>query len=123
TSAKKCANASPIYPMTPTDRTTLGARFSTSLSLYALLLPTFALLATFSLVPFVIAFLTSFYDYEVGGPPAKFVGLFNYKEYFHDYTFAVSFGHMLFLTGFAVFVVMIVPLIVAKLIFSLSAAR
>jgi raffinose/stachyose/melibiose transport system permease protein len=73
-------------------------------------------------VPFVIAIATSFYDYEVGGE-AKFIGFSNYLEYLQDYTFLKSFGNMLFLTAFAVIVVMIMPLLVAKLIFSLSSDR
>ncbi len=93
-----------------------------SLPLYALLAPTFLLLACFSLVPFVIAITTSFFDYEVGGT-ATFVGLANYGEYVHDYTFAESFRNLLFFCTFSVVGVMIVPLIVAKLIFSLSSER
>ena len=93
-----------------------------TLSLYTLLAPTFLLLATFSLVPFVIAIATSFFDYEVGGT-ATFVGLANYREYVGDYTFAESFGNLLFFCTFSVVAVMIVPLVVAKLIFSLSSER
>jgi ABC-type sugar transport system permease subunit len=93
-----------------------------ALGIYAILTPTFLLLAIFSLVPFIIAIATSFYDYEVGGE-RKFIGFANYREYFHDYTFLESFGNMLFLTGFSMIVVMIVPLVVAKLIFSLSSPR
>jgi raffinose/stachyose/melibiose transport system permease protein len=93
-----------------------------SLPLYTLLAPTFALLAIFSLVPFVIAITTSFFDYEVGGTPT-FVGLANYREYVGDYTFLESFGNMLFFCTFSVICVMIVPLVVAKLIFSLSSER
>src|SRR2546421_11485347 len=63
-----------------------ASRVGETLSLYALLAPTFILLAVFSLVPFVIAIVTSFYDYEVGGE-SKFIGLANYAEYLHDYTF------------------------------------
>jgi raffinose/stachyose/melibiose transport system permease protein len=97
-------------------------RFVDSLGVYAILAPTFLLLAVFCLVPFVIAFATSFFDYEVGGK-ATFIGFSNYIEYVHDYTFWQSFANMIFLTVFAVVVVMIVPLVVAKLIFSLSSER
>jgi raffinose/stachyose/melibiose transport system permease protein len=90
--------------------------------LYAIVAPTFILLAIFSLVPFVIAIATSFFDYEVGGD-ATFIGVSNYLEYLHDYTFLKSFANMFFLTAFQVIVVMIVPLAVAKLIFSLSSER
>jgi raffinose/stachyose/melibiose transport system permease protein len=101
---------------------TRRAPLSETLGLYALLAPTFILLAIFSLIPFVIAFATSFFDYEVGGE-RKFIGFANYIEYVHDYTFWESFGNMLFLTAFSMIVVMIVPLVVAKLIFSLSSER
>jgi raffinose/stachyose/melibiose transport system permease protein len=93
-----------------------------NLGLYGLLAPTFILLACFSLIPFVIAITTSFFDYEVGGV-ATFVGLANYREYVHDYTFAESFRNLLFFCTFSVVAVMIVPLIVAKLIFSLDSER
>jgi raffinose/stachyose/melibiose transport system permease protein len=104
----------------------VGARPKTNwgdvFGLYAIVAPTFILLAIFSLVPFVIAIATSFFDYEVGGD-ATFIGVSNYVEYLHDYTFLKSFANMFFLTAFQVIVVMIVPLIVAKLIFSLSSER
>jgi len=93
-----------------------------AMGLYLLVAPTFVLLAVFSVVPFVWAFGKSFYEFEIGEQP-RFVGLANYGEYFRDVTFAQSFGNMLFLTGFAVCVVIVVPLTVAKLIFSLSSAR
>lgn len=93
-----------------------------SLVYYAMLAPSLALLAVFSLVPFVWAFATSFYDYEVGGE-SRFVGLANYAEYLHDPTLLSSFGNLLFLTVFGIVVVMTAPLIVAKLIFSLKSER
>ena len=113
----------PVVPNVVAEATTplCGARGET-LSLYALLAPTFILLAIFSLVPFIVAFLTSFYDYEVGGE-STFVGLANYTEYLGDYTFWPSLFNMMLLTAFHVIVVMIVPLTIAKLIFSLSSER
>src|SRR5262245_61724820 len=91
-------------------------------TLYVLLLPTFLLLSIFSLVPFGLAFATSLCQYEVGESPV-FVGLANYREYFTDQTLLISFSNMLFLTTFAVVVTVIVPLTIAKLIFSLSSER
>jgi raffinose/stachyose/melibiose transport system permease protein len=108
-----------VASATPSSR---PANFANTLGLYALVAPTFLLLATFSLVPFVIAIATSFFDYEVGGE-AKFVGVSNYLEYLHDYTFWESFTNLFFLVTFQVIVVMIMPLVVAKLIFSLSSER
>ncbi|MFI5384583.1 MAG: carbohydrate ABC transporter permease [Fimbriimonadales bacterium] len=87
-----------------------------------MLTPTFAMLAVFSLVPFIWAFSTSFYDYEVGGD-SRFIGLSNYREYLSDPTLLTSFKTLIFLTVFGLLVVMTAPLIVAKLIFSLKSER
>ncbi len=91
-------------------------------ALYVLLLPSFALLAVFCLVPFVWAFTTALYRFEVGEAPV-FVGLANYQRYLRDPTLWISFSNMIFLTGFAVAVTVVIPLTVAKLIFSLSSDR
>jgi raffinose/stachyose/melibiose transport system permease protein len=90
--------------------------------MYAMLVPTFALLAIFSLVPFLWAFWTSFFDYEVGGD-SKFVGLANYQEYLSDPTLLSSFGNLAFLTAFGLLTVTTAPLIIAKLIFTLRSER
>ncbi len=89
---------------------------------FAMLTPTIALLAIFSLVPFVWAITTSLYDYEVGGE-SRFVGLANYAEYLRDPTLLPSFANLLFLMLFGVLVVMTAPLTIAKLIFSLKSER
>lgn len=90
--------------------------------LYAMITPTFGLLAVFCLVPFLWAFSTSLYSFEVGEEPV-FLGLANYRNFLHDPTFAVSFAHMAALTAFAVLVTAVVPLTIAKLIFSLDNER
>jgi len=92
------------------------------ISCYLLLLPTYVLVSVFSFVPFIWAFSKSFYRYEVGGE-SEFIGFANYLEYFSDPTFGPSFYHMGFLTAFAVVVGIVVPLIVAKLIFSLRSEK
>lgn len=92
------------------------------LPLYGLIAPTFILLAVFSLVPFLWAFWTSFSDYEVGGE-SRFVGLANYGEYLSDPTFLPSFGNMALLTLFHIGVVLVFPLLIARLIFALSSER
>lgn len=93
-----------------------------SLAYYAMLAPSLGLLAVFSLVPFVWAVATSFYEYEVGGE-SRFVGLANYVEYLHDPTLLTSFANLAFLTIFGLLVVWTAPLVVAKLIFSLDSER
>src|ERR1043165_5264616 len=97
----------------------LGRQWKLSIAPIGMLMPTLGLLAIFSLVPFVWAFWTSFYDYEVGGD-SRFVGLSNYAESLRDPTLLSSFGNLLFLTVFGVLAVMTAPLIIAKLIFSLK---
>jgi ABC-type sugar transport system permease subunit len=93
-----------------------------SLPLYALIAPTFLLLGVFSLIPFVWAFWTSFFEYEVGGD-SRFIGLANYSEYMHDPTFLPSMGNMLTLTLFGAAVTLVFPLAIARLIFGLSSER
>jgi raffinose/stachyose/melibiose transport system permease protein len=109
-------------PHAPRRKPALSHHLRASLGLYLLIAPTFILLAIFNVVPFVSAFSKSFYEFEIGGSPT-FVSFQNYHDYLHDYTFAESFGNMIFLTAFAVVMVIIVPLTVAKLIFSLSSQR
>lgn len=92
------------------------------LSCYALLVPTFVLLAIFNFYPFILAFVNSFYDYEVGGD-RTFIGFANYTDYARDPTFWPSFRNMAFLTGFALVAGLSVPLLVARLIFALNSER
>ena len=99
-----------------------GGRTGSVALCYLSILPTYALLAVFSFVPFVWAFTSSLYDFEIGGE-RTFVGLQNYRDYFADPVFAPSFGQMLFLTAFAVVVFVAFPLIIARLIFALSGER
>lgn len=100
----------------------LRSKLLRNLPLYGLITPTFLLLIVFSLIPFLWAFWTSFFDYEVGGE-SRFVGLSNYGEYLRDPTFLPSFANMGFLTMFHVAVVLVCPLVVARLIYGLSSER
>lgn len=97
-------------------------RLFRALPLYALVTPTFLMLAVFSLIPFLWAFWTSFFDYEVGGD-SKWVGLANYAEYLTDPTVGPSFAHMASLTLFGAAVTLIFPLAIARMIFGLSSER
>lgn len=97
-------------------------RFASKAAIFAMLTPTYALLAVFSLVPFLWAFAISLFDYEVGGE-SKFIGLANYREYLTDPTLLSSFGNLAFLTVFSLLTVTTAPLIIAKLIFSLKSER
>jgi raffinose/stachyose/melibiose transport system permease protein len=73
-----------------------------------MLLPTFGLLAVFSLVPFLWAFATSFYDYEVGGG-STFVGVANYVEYLSDPTLFTSFANLVYLYRVLFLIPVVVP--------------
>ncbi len=97
-------------------------RIFAALPLYGLLSPTIGLLAIFSLVPFLWAFWTSFFEYEVGGE-SKYVGLANYVEFLHDPTTIPSLLNMAALTVFGLVVTLVFPLFVAKMIFNLSSER
>jgi raffinose/stachyose/melibiose transport system permease protein len=87
-----------------------------------MLSPTLVLLSVFCLIPFLWAFVGSLYQYEIGGE-SQFVGARNYLDYFRDPTFWPSVGNMVFLTCCHVLITIVVPLTVAKLIFSLSSER
>lgn len=90
---------------------------------YALLSGTLLLLAVFVYLPVFWAFSKSLYEFEVGSP-SRFVGLDNYAEFlFRDPVTWPSVFHMVFLTVFAAAVRLSVPLVVAKLIFSLPSER
>jgi raffinose/stachyose/melibiose transport system permease protein len=99
-----------------------GRDIARNLGCYGLLAPSLVLLVVFSVIPFVWAFTTSFFEYEIGGE-STWVGLRNYTEYAADPTFGISFGNLLFLSAFMVAANVIVPLVIAKLIFTLSSER
>ncbi|MCL5269762.1 MAG: sugar ABC transporter permease [bacterium] len=107
--------------MKPTDSTDIYRdrhyRLWFTLGCYGLLAATVILLTVFIYLPVAWAFTKSLYQFEIGGD-SQFVGLGNYREFFNDPTLWPSFGHMLFLTSFAVCVRLSMPLIVAKLIHS-----
>ncbi len=101
----------------------LGYRARFALTCYALLAVQVSLLVVFVYVPVFWAFSKSFYQFEVGAE-SQFVAFANYAElFFRDPTTIPSLLHMMFLTGFAVCVRLSVPLVVAKLIHSLSRER
>ena len=90
---------------------------------YLSILPTITLLAIFSFLPMFMAFYNSFFEYEVGGE-RTFLGFSNYLDYLtNDPTTAISFLNMTILTGIAILIRLSIPLIVAKLIYSLPDER
>ena len=98
-------------------------QFKSTATCYGIILPAVVLLLVFVYLPVVWAIASSFLQFEIGGDQ-KFVGFANYKEYLTiDPTCWPSMGIMLLLTLFAVMVRLSMPLIVAKLIYSLPRER
>ncbi|MBI4557570.1 MAG: sugar ABC transporter permease [Candidatus Hydrogenedentes bacterium] len=98
-------------------------RLRFALTCYAFVLPTVMLLAVFVYLPVIWAFTKSLYEFEIGGD-SRWVGLRNYVEFLtQDPTTFPSIANMLFLTFFAVAMRLTIPLIVAKLIYSLPEER
>ena len=107
----------------PTKERRFSYKVTGALSCYALLLIPLALLGVFVYAPFFWAFTGSLYEFEVGAP-ARFVGMNNFTEIFsRDPIIWPAFSNMLFLTVFMLCVRLTIPLIVAKLIFSLPGER
>lgn len=107
----------------PTKERRFSYKFTGALSCYTLLLIPLVLLGIFVYAPFFWAFTGSLYEFEVGAP-AKFVGMNNFTEIFsRDPIIWPAFSNMLFLTIFMLCVRLTIPLIVAKLIFSLPGER
>lgn len=101
----------------------LSHRLRFVLGCYGIMLIPLTFLTVFIYLPVVWAFTQSLYQFEIGGQ-SKFIGLRNYVEYLtNDPTTYPSFGHMLFFTGFLVCARLTMPLIVAKLIHSLTRER
>lgn len=108
---------------TPKNRFRISYKITGAISCYALLLVPLLLLGIFVYAPFLWAFTGSMYEFEVGAP-AKFVGMNNFTEiFFRDPTIWPAFSNMIFLTVFLLCVRLTIPLIVAKLIFSLPGER
>lgn len=92
-------------------------------SCYALLFVPVVLLTLFVYIPVIWAFTRSLYQFEIGGE-SRFVGFRNYVEFLTgDPVTYPSLLNMLLLTLFAVCVRLSVPLVVAKLIHSLTNDR
>ncbi|HEY3323183.1 MAG TPA: sugar ABC transporter permease [Planctomycetota bacterium] len=101
----------------------MGERLKSTVVCYAIVLPSLLLLMCFVYAPVVWGIAGSFYQFEVGDE-SQFVGLANYREYLStDPTCWPSMATMLIITFFAACVRLTVPLIVAKMIYSLPAER
>ncbi len=90
---------------------------------YSIIIIPVALLGLFVYLPVFWAFQKSFFEFEIGGV-SRFVGLSHYIEYFTtDPTTYISLANMAFFTTFAVCVRLSLPLVVAKLIHSITSEK
>jgi len=99
----------------------IGRRFR-SLRPYLYLQPTFLFLIVFCYIPPVEAFLRAFYRWKQSGV-AEFVGLDNFKYMLYDPELRVSFVNLAKLGVLQVVLSVVVPLIVAELIYSIRSSR
>lgn len=97
-------------------------RVARSRTAYLLILPTLVLIAVFQYYPAFYALYGSVFQIDYGAS-AKFLGLSNFVQLFHDPVFLVSIGHILALTAFGVLTVVTVPLAVAEWIFGIRSLK
>ncbi|WP_256756974.1 carbohydrate ABC transporter permease [Cohnella sp. WQ 127256] len=89
---------------------------------YVFLLPLIVLLGLFSYYPIVMALKMSFYHWK-GGNEAVFIGFDNFVTLFKDKAFYVSLKNALWFILFDCTVGVLMPLIVAELLFHLKSTR
>ncbi len=101
----------------------ISYKWQTAFVCYGFVILPMALLCLFTYFPVLRAFFTSFFEIEIGGD-SKFVGIRHYVEYLtSDPTTWGSMLIMIFMTVFGVCVRLSMPLIVAKLIYSIQSER
>ena len=89
---------------------------------YLFLLPIFALLLLFSYIPAFNGIFYSFFDWSNAQTP-RFVGLANFRELFGDTVFLGSIGVMLKIMLPKIAINIVVPFVMAELIFAVANAR
>lgn len=104
------------------ERRRKGSRRRLKVSLYLLLVPTFALLGVFNYYPDVNGLIHSFYNWRPGFS-SPFVGLQNYTEMIHDSVWWLSFEHIGYIFLWGCTVTWAIPLLAAELVITLSSRR
>ena len=91
--------------------------------IYAMLLPSLALVLLIAYYPALSAIYHSFFDWSYAGS-STFVGFDNFVRMFSDEIFGTSFLNLMQLTAFGVLVKsIIVPIVVAELLFAIRNSR
>lgn len=104
------------------ERRRKGSRRRLKVSLYLLLVPTFALLGVFNYYPDVNGLIHSFYNWRPGFS-SPFVGLQNYTQMIHDSVWWLSFEHIGYIFLWGCTVTWAIPLLAAELVITLSSRR
>lgn len=89
---------------------------------YGMLIPSFILMLLFSFYPPIMAIIYSFMHWDGFNPPS-FVGIHNYLSILHDNIFWISMGHLGIWSALKLIFEVIVPLIVAVVIYHLKNQR
>ena len=91
-------------------------------TVYLFILPSLLLMAIFCYYPFFSAIYHSFTRWTIGGA-SNFIGFKNFLELIRDKVFLISFGNLIKLSIFAVFINVTAPLLAAEAIFSQTSVR
>lgn len=89
---------------------------------YLYILPALLIVVVFRLVPIVLSFLVSFYEWSINGA-GEFIGISNYSKLIHDPGFWQSMLNTLYLVIFVVPLSLILSLIFANFLNSISKLR
>lgn len=103
-------------------RKTLLRRIQENWQIYLYLLPTFALLGTFTYYPAFSAIYHSFFAWSIGGE-TEFIGLANFQRMLTDPALQAGVGVVVKLILWSITVPLFIPLLAAELIFHLSSDR
>ena len=91
--------------------------------IYAMLLPSLALVLLIAYYPALSAIYHSFFDWNYAGS-STFVGFDNFLRMFSDEIFGASFLNLMQLTAFGVLVKsIIVPIVIAEMLFAIRNSR
>lgn len=89
---------------------------------YLFLLPIYLLMVTFKYIPFGMAIVKSFFNWN-GGNVNVFIGLDNYIAAFKDMNFVKSLINCLWIAGADILIVLTVPLLAAELLYAVKSSK
>ncbi len=103
---------------------TISQQLKKSMPLYLLLLPSFLLLICFSYLP-MSGLLMAFQDYRpaLGLTGSKWVGLANFRQFFHSYQFKLTIRNTLVISLYGILVGFPLPILLALICNQMRAQR